>query len=177
MKTCERISKEPSRLEELDLTQLGEIFNKYKDHAGALIPVLQDTQKAYGYLSEGILERIADDLDLPLSQVYGVVTFYSQFRLRPHGENTIRVCHGTACHVSGAQEITASVEKQLGIESGGTTKDGKFTLETVACLGCCSLAPLMMINEETCGRLTLQKALKIIKKVKKESLKKAVSDS
>ncbi len=168
MKMCERISEKPSELEKFDLTQLGKIMGKHKDHAGALIPVLQETQQAYGYLSEEILERIAKDLSLPLSQVYGVATFYAQFRLRPHGENTIRVCHGTACHVSGAKEITAAVEKQLGVESGGTTKDGKFTLETVACLGCCSLAPVMMINERAHGRLTMSKAKKVVRKYGKD---------
>ena len=164
MKTCERVSKEPSDKEQLDLSELREILGEHKDHTGALIPVLQEAQKQYGYLSQDILETIAGDLGLPLSQVYGVVTFYSQFRLQPHGENIIRVCHGTACHVSGAQEITAAVEKKLGIKSGGTTRDRKFTLETVACLGCCSLAPVMMINEETHGRLTASKARKVVRK-------------
>ncbi len=164
MKTCERPSKKSIDQEELDLTQLRAILDQHKDHAGVLIPVLQESQKVYGYLSEDILATIADDLGLPLSQVYGVATFYSQFRLQPHGENIIRVCHGTACHVSGAKEITAAIEKQLGIVSGATTKDRKFTLDTVACLGCCSLAPVLMINEETHGRLTAGKAKKVVRK-------------
>jgi len=168
MKTCEGISKKEINQKELDLTQLHKILEKHRDHAGALIPVLQEVQKEYGYLAQNILETIAENLGLPLSQVYGVVTFYSQFRLQPQGKNTIRVCHGTACHVSGAQEITAAVEEQLGIASGETTKDRKFTLDTVACLGCCSLAPVMMINEGTHGRLSTSKARKVIRKYGKD---------
>lgn len=175
MKACERksyqITEELSEIKKLDLIQLSKILDKQKDHSGALIPVLQEAQKIYGYLSAEILERIAITLGVPLSQVYGVVTFYSQFRMQPHGQNIIRVCRGTACHVSGANEITSSLETQLGIERGGTTKDGKFTLEAVACLGCCSLAPVMMINDETYGRLTSQKALKTVRKIKRESQK------
>jgi NADH-quinone oxidoreductase E subunit len=164
MKTCERKSKEPEASEKFDLSKLRLILDKHRDHEGVLIPVLQEVQKEYGYLAQEILHTIAKDLSLPLSQVYGVATFYSQFRLQPHGDNTIRVCHGTACHVSGAQEISAAIEKQLGIVSGGTTKDRKFTLDTVACLGCCSLAPVLMINEETHGRLTASKAKKVVRK-------------
>jgi len=168
MRACERSSREKSDYEEMDLSNLGDIISKHKDHTGVLIPVLQEAQKEYGYLSEGIIEKIAGELKLPLSQVYGVVTFYSQFRLKPHGKHTIKVCMGTACHVSGAQEITGSIATKLGVETGGTTKDGKFTLEAVACLGCCGLAPVMMVDDETYGRLTSQKALKAVRQYKKK---------
>lgn len=169
MKTCERVSKEPSDKEQLDLTQLRGILEGHKDQAGALIPVLQESQKAYGYLSQEVIETIARDLNLPLSQIFGVVTFYAQFRLKPHGEHTIRVCQGTACHVSGAQEIMGAIGSKLGVASGGTTADRKFTLESVACLGCCSLAPVIMIDDEAHGRLTPQKATKIVRRFKKET--------
>jgi len=171
MKACERSSKEPRDSEKLDLSNLGDILEKHKDHTGALIPVLQAAQKEFGYLSEEILERISEGMALPLSQVYGVVTFYSQFRLKPHGKHTIKVCMGTACHVSGAQDITEAIATKIGVETGGTTKDGKFTLESVACLGCCGLAPVMMIDDETYGRLTSQKALKAVRIYKKKDEK------
>ena len=172
MKACERVSKEPSELEELDLTKLDKILDKYKDQVGALIPVLQETQKTYGYLTEEILEKIATDSDVPLSQVYGVCTFYSQFKLAPHGQYVIRMCHGTACYVNGAKGVTDSIADKLDINEGETTEDRLFTLETVACLGACGLAPVMMINDETFGRLSSQKALKIVRKIKKEGSKK-----
>ncbi len=168
MKTCERTSKKSTDQEELDLTQLREILGEHKDRAGALIPVLQEVQKAYGYLPQEVIEKIAWDLNLPLSQVFGVVTFYSQFRLEPHGEHTIRVCQGTACHVGGAREIMDAIGSKLDVANGGTTADRKFTLEGVACLGCCSLAPVIMIDDEAHGRLTPQKATKIVRRFKKE---------
>lgn len=132
---------------------------------GILIPVLQKTQDALGYLSSETLKQISSALDIPLSDIYGVVTFYSQFRLKPCGKNMIKVCHGTACHVGGSEGISEALEDELKISHGDTTPDGKFTLERVACLGCCSLAPCIMINNETYGRLTPDKARKIIRSI------------
>lgn len=134
--------------------KLDEILKKYQGIKGALIPVLQDTQNAYGYLAKEVLEQIAVKMNLPISQIYGVVTFYAQFHLKPRGKNIIRVCQGTACHVRGAKAILKAIEDKLKIQAGGTTDDLKFTLETVACIGACGLAPVMMINDDTHGRLT-----------------------
>lgn len=150
------------------LSRLREILDKHRNDAGFLIPVLQETQDAYGYLSEDVLEAISTEMSVPLSRIYGVTTFYSQFRLHPHGREIIKVCHGTACYVSGAEEISHAVSNEIGIENGETTRDGKFTLEGVACLGCCSLAPVMMINDATYGRLTPGAARRVIKRYERK---------
>ncbi len=142
--------------------KLTQIIDRYRGHQGALIPVLQEAQSALGFLSKETIERIAEGLSVPVSQVYGVATFYTQFRLRPVGKHLIRVCHGTACHVGGAAGISEALEEALAIKDGQTTPDGKFTLESVACLGCCSLAPVMMIDGETYGRLTKEGAAKAL---------------
>lgn len=137
-----------------EFIQLDELLARYQGVKGALIPVLQEAQNTYGYLSREVLERIADKMDIPISQIYGVVTFYSQFHLNPRGKNIIRVCQGTACHVRGAKAILKAIEDNLKIAAGGTTPDLKYTLETVACIGACGLAPVMMVNDDTHGRLT-----------------------
>ena len=147
----------------INLKRLEPILKKYREERGAIIPMLQQAQAAYGYLPESVIERIAEAGGVSSTEVYGVVTFYAQFRLRPVGKYVIRVCHGTACHVNGAERITETIASQLGIKEGGTTDDNKFTLESVVCLGCCSLAPVMMINEETYGRLTPKKVRAILK--------------
>lgn len=134
--------------------QLEEVFAQYRGQQGALIPVLQAAQDIYGYLPREVLERIAAELKLPISQVYGVVTFYAQFNLKPRGRYIIRVCQGTACYVRGGGEIFAELQEQLGIKDGETTEDLRFTLESVACLGACGLAPVIMVNDDTHGRLT-----------------------
>lgn len=136
------------------LSQLDEILGKYLGMKGALIPALQEAQNAYGYLSREVIERIAEKMAIPVSQIYGVVTFYSQFHLNPRGRNIIRVCQGTACHVRGAKAVLQAIENQLKIAAGATTPDLKFTLETVACIGACGLAPVLMVNDDTHGRLT-----------------------
>ncbi len=132
---------------------------------GMLIPVLQKAQDAFGYLSADTLKGISSELDIPLSDIYGVVTFYAQFKLKPRGKHIIKVCHGTACHVGGSEGISEALEDELGVSHGDTTADRKFTLERVACLGCCSLAPCIMINNETYGRLTPEKASEIVKMI------------
>lgn len=134
--------------------QLDGILTKYQGVKGALIPVLQEAQEAYGYLSKEVIQRIGEKLNIPTSQIYGVTTFYSQFHLNPRGRNIIRVCQGTACHVRGAKAILKSLEETLRVSAGQTTPDLKFTLETVACIGACGLAPVMMVNDDTHGRLT-----------------------
>lgn len=134
--------------------ELEGILARYREVPGALIPVLQQAQEAYGYLSKEVLERISAGLSLPISQIYGVVTFYAQFHLNPRGRHIVRVCQGTACHVRGAKAILAKLEEELGVKPGETTADLDFTLETVACIGACGLAPVMMVDDNTYGRLT-----------------------
>lgn len=140
------------------------ILAKYQGVKGALIPVLQEAQEAYGYLPKDVIGRIATGLKMPVSQVYGVVTFYSQFHLNPRGRNIIRVCQGTACHVRGAKNVLKALEDSLQVAAGKTTGDERFTLETVACLGACGLAPVMMVNDDTHGRLTPDSAVKVLER-------------
>ncbi len=144
-----------------------EIFAKYpaKDRSN-LIGILQEIQDEFGYLSSQSLKKTAEYLDLPLSTVYGVATFYNQFRLTPLGKYVIRVCRGTACHVKDSANLLFTLENELGIKAGGTTKDGLFTLEVVSCLGACSIAPVININNEFYGRLSSKEIHKIIKKLK-----------
>lgn len=134
----------------------------YAGEEGRLIPLLQRAQEADGYVTRERILEINRNCGIPVSQIYGVVTFYAQFRLSPVGKNLIRVCHGTACHVSGAKEITQALEDTLQICNGETTPDRQFTLETVSCLGCCSLAPVIMVNNATYGNLTPREVRKII---------------
>lgn len=148
---------------EFDASPLEELLAKYEGQRGSLIPLLQGTQASYGYLPRPAMVRIAEALGEPLSQVYGVATFYAQFRLVPRARNVIRVCHGTACHVSGAPLISQEIERYLGISEGENTEDMMFTTEYVACVGACGMAPVMMINDRTYGKLTPDKAVKAVK--------------
>ena len=142
------------------------ILEKYADVKGPLIPILQEVQNLYNYLPKDVLEYIADKTGTPISEIYGVVTFYSLFHLNPRGRNVIRVCQGTACHVNSSELILQTIKDELGIEDGETTEDGLFSLKCVACLGCCSLSPVMMINENTYGSLTPEKTKKILKELR-----------
>ena len=129
---------------------------------GVLIPLLQQVQAEVGYLPPEVMERVAERAGVTPARVFGVASFYSQFRLEPVGRHIIRVCQGTACHVQGAVAVTEAVCDELGVEEGGTTEDGEYTVEPVACLGCCSLAPVIMIDEDTFGRLTPDEARRIV---------------
>ncbi len=149
-----------------DTTLLDEVIRKYSGKKGIMIPVLQETQKIFGYLPREAFLRLSEELTLNMSEMYGVATFYAQFRLSPAGRHIIRVCHGTACHVQSADGISGALEEALKVKDGGTTVDGLFTLESVACLGCCSLAPVMMVGEETYGKLTGKDAVKVIKNIR-----------
>ena len=144
------------------LAPLCEIFGDYKAKEKYLIPILQDAQEEYGYLPKDVLREISSFLGLSFSQVYGVATFYSQFHLEPRGENIIRVCMGTACHVRGGEKILEKIQDELGVEDGETTDDLEFTLESVACIGACGLAPVIMINDDTHGRLTPEQVPNIL---------------
>jgi len=131
-----------------------------------LIPILQKLQEAFGYLPQEVIKKLSEKTGIFVSQIMGVVTFYSQFRLQPVGDNIIRVCFGTACHVIGAENVADAICRELEVKLGDTTEDKMFTVESVACLGCCSLAPVIMINEETHGRLTPDSARSAIREFK-----------
>ena len=134
--------------------ELEAYISENKDMDGALIPVMQKAQELFGYLSLETMELISERLDVPVAEIYGVATFYALFSLTPKGEYVISVCTGTACYVKGAQLVLDEVKKQLGIGSGETTKDGKFSIQDTRCLGCCGLAPVMTVNSDVYGRIT-----------------------
>jgi NADH:ubiquinone oxidoreductase subunit E len=148
---------------------------RYDGAPGELIPLLQSAQDHFGYIPRRAIKYISSTTGTPESTIYGVITFYSQFRLSPMGKHVIRLCDGTACHVSGSRTLIDAIQDELGIEVGGTTDDGLFTLTTVACLGCCSLAPVMMVDDETFGRLTAALVRKVLRDVKRRE-KKAASE-
>lgn len=141
---------------------LDAILSSYRGKREELIPILQQVQEEFGYLPEQVMLEIAQFAGVPEAQVYAVATFYAQFRFTPIGKHHIMVCRGTACHVRGAPRIFERIEKQLGIKEGETSTDMKFSLETVACIGACGLAPNIMINKETYGHLTVKKVFKIL---------------
>jgi len=158
--------KEIVNQETVDLSLLDSLIEKYKGKKGNMIPLLQGTQEIFGYIPNVAFEKLSTATGLKLSDMYGVATFYAQFRLNPVGKHIIKVCHGTACHVQNANELTDALEESLKVKDGETTEDGLFTLESVACLGCCSLAPVMAIGDETYGKLTGTGAVKIIKNIR-----------
>ena len=137
-----------------DFSLLKGVLDEYASQPGSLITILQQAQDIYGYLPKDVMYHIAETVGVTPAEVVGVATFYSQFRLAPIGKYLIMSCQGTACHVRGGKNILEAVSKHLGIKAGETTPDLNFTLETVACLGACGLAPVMMVNENTHGRLT-----------------------
>lgn len=136
------------------VSRVREIVAPWKGKQGGLIPVLQAAQEAFGYLPPEAVEAISDEMLIPLAEIYGVATFYAQFHLKPRGRHIVRVCRGTACHVRGSLKILERLKEMLGVQENGTTEDLRFTLEPVACLGACGLAPVMMVNDQTFGRLT-----------------------
>lgn len=149
-----------------DLTLLADVFSNMQANGDNLITVLQKAQDIYGYLPTDVLYEIASKTGNSPAKVMGVATFYTQFRLKKVGKYLILLCKGTACHVNGADSIEKAICEELGISDGDTTDDGLFSLKTVACLGCCSLSPVMMINEETYGSLTPAKTVEILREIK-----------
>jgi len=149
--------------EALDMAKIEPILERFRGQEGALIPVLQEVQGIYGYLPEEVLAYIGQGLKIPLSRIYGVVTFYAQFYLTRRGRHTVRVCRGTACHVRGGMNIRKAVKQFLGVEENETTPDYKFTFETVACLGACALSPVLLVDKNYYGKLTPAKAEKVLK--------------
>lgn len=144
--------------------ELLKVIAEKKDDKGALMPVLQKAQDIYGYLPIEVQKIISDEMNIPLEKVYGVVTFYSQFSLNPKGKYQISVCLGTACYVKGSGDIYSKLQEKLGIEGGGCTPDGKFSLEACRCIGACGLAPVLTVNDEVYGRLTVDDVDDILKK-------------
>jgi NADH-quinone oxidoreductase subunit E len=138
------------------------IFSHHTGDRQELIPILQETQEKFRYLPAAAMREIAKFLHIPESAVYGVSTFYAQFKLTPLGKKVIRMCRGTACHVRGASKVLAEMEKQLGIKAGETTDDMEYTLETIACIGACALAPTMTIDNETYGKMTAKKVAEVL---------------
>lgn len=144
-------------------------LEKYASVPGSLITILQSAQEIYGYLPVEIILHISRRTGIKVTKIMGVATFYSQFRLKPVGKYLIMLCQGTACHVNGSLQIEKAVNEYLGIKDGETTEDGLFTLKNVACLGCCSLSPVMMINDETYGSLTPEKAIAVFKELQEKA--------
>ncbi len=142
------------------------IIEKYKGKAGGLIPVLEEAQVCLEYLPLPVQKRIAAGLNLPLSRVYGVVTFYSFFTMTPRGKHTVRVCLGTACYVRGGKALTETLQKQFGIKEGETTPDRMFTLESVRCLGACGLGPVIVVDEDVHGRVKPAKVKEVLSQYK-----------
>ncbi len=147
----------------MDLAKVDEVLLKHTKEEGSLIPVLQEVQAAYGYLSEEALVKVSRGLGIALSRIYGVVTFYAQFYLSPRGLHTVRVCRGTACHVRGGKNVLKAVHQALGIGEGETTTDSRFTFETVACLGACALAPVLLVDKNYYGKLTPARVEQILR--------------
>jgi NADH:ubiquinone oxidoreductase subunit E len=154
--------------QEIDTTKVDEILTRFRKEEGSLIPVLQEIQAVYRYLPREALLQVSKGLKIPLVRIYGVVTFYSQFYLTPRGKHVIKSCQGTACHVRGAKGALEALTRELHVEPGGTTKDMNFTLETVACLGTCFLAPVMMIDDDYYGKLSPKRAADTLKKYSPE---------
>ncbi|WP_425449887.1 NAD(P)H-dependent oxidoreductase subunit E [Dethiothermospora halolimnae] len=147
-----------------NIQKLREVIEENKGKKGALMPVLHKAQKIFGYLPIEVQSIISEELNIPLSEIYGVATFYAQFSLVPKGEYQIGVCLGTACYVKGAQDIIDKIKDQLGVEVDGTTKDRKFSLQATRCIGACGLAPVMTINEDVYGKLDANEVPEIINK-------------
>ncbi len=155
MRWIETISKE-------EWDQIEQVIARYRGRHGALIPVLKETQDICGYLPQKVQRRIAEGLNLPPAQVYGVVSFYAFFTTIPRGKYIIRVCMGTACYVRGSKQILENLQRELNVEVGGITRDRRFSLEAVRCLGACGLAPVMVIGHDTYGMLEPKKAIEIV---------------
>lgn len=154
--------------ETVDLSLIADVLDKYASVKGSLISILQKTQEIYGYIPVDAVYHIAARTGLTPAKIMGVATFYSQFRFQAVGKYLIMICKGTACYVNGAERIADAVMEELGIGDNETTSDGLFSLSLVSCLGCCSLAPVMMINEDTYGSLTPEKVVKILRDIKKK---------
>ena len=153
---------------DVDLRKVGAIVDRYKGEGGALIAILQDVQDEYNYLPADALRSVAEKLNVPLINVYGIATFYKSFSLKPRGKHLVTVCLGTACHVRGAKRILAEVQKKLNVKRGETTEDKMFTLETVNCLGACALGPIMVVDGEYFGQMSTRKVDSVLEEYRAE---------
>lgn len=149
---------------EISEEQLKVIFSSFKRKKSELIPILQSVQTKFGYLPESMMLEISNFTGVPESQVFGVSSFYAQFRLKPIGKNRVILCRGTACHVRGAPKVLEEASRQLGIGEGETSEDLKYTLETVACMGCCALAPVIVMNDELYGKMSQKRVKEVLGK-------------
>ncbi len=145
-------------------TRLRAVIDQHRNDPGALMPILQQAQEIYGYLPIEVQQIIAEEMDIPLEKVYGVVTFYAQFSINPKGQYKISVCLGTACYVKGSGDIFNKLQEKLGIASGEITPDGKYSLDACRCIGACGLAPVLTVNEDVYGRLTVDDIDRILAK-------------
>ena len=149
--------------------RLASVVEKYRGKDGIAIPMLADVQREVGYVAEEAVEYVGAELNIPVAELFGVATFYAMFRFQPQGKHVVRLCRGTACHVQGSGLIADQLERTLGIKDGETTPDMMFTIQCVACLGCCSLAPVMMVGDDVHGRLTPEKAVDVLEKLREVS--------
>jgi NADH-quinone oxidoreductase subunit E len=153
----------------VDLTQTMVLIDKYRGQKGVLIPLLQEIQGLYGYVPQQAVDLVAKEMNVFPVEIYGILTFYTQFYLEPRGKHIIKVCQGTACHVMGGKDILDFLLEKYGIKEGQTTKDGLFTLERAACLGCCGMAPVIVVDEKFYGECTIQSIINTLDKFAQES--------
>lgn len=158
--------KKEGCIDRASIGHFGEVLTEAQKDKGLLIHALQSIQEHHNYLPEDELKSLSKDLKLPLSEIYSTATFYKQFYFTPRGRNVARVCTGTACHVRGAGEILDAMKNEFGVEVGDTTEDGSMTLETVGCVGCCGLAPVMTVNEEIVGEVESEKFERIVEQIR-----------
>ncbi|MEA3335694.1 MAG: NAD(P)H-dependent oxidoreductase subunit E [Chloroflexota bacterium] len=164
MSTVDSTPEAAKIVESVDLTLMEPIFEKYRTQPGTLIPILQAAQEVYGYLPPEVLASIADTLDLSISKVFGVTTFYAQFYLERRGRHILKICDGTACHVKGTPMLLTALEDGMEVAAGETTDDGELTVEIVYCLGSCALAPVTVLNEQVMGRMRPEMLVRRVKK-------------
>ena len=153
---------------EISSSQIETIIDRYRNRKGALIPLLQEVQSCFGYVPRQAVEQISRELDVYPVEIYGIITFYAQFYLEPRGKHVIKICEGTACYIMGGKDILKHVCEKLKISAGQTTEDGEFTLETVACLGCCGMAPVVVVDDKFYGNCTIQMIDEAMDELKKD---------
>ncbi|MDY6855126.1 MAG: NADH-quinone oxidoreductase subunit NuoE [Thermodesulfobacteriota bacterium] len=150
-------------IQPVDLSFTQGVIDRFRGQKGAIIPLLQEIQEIYGYVPREAIDLVSQEMEIYPVQIYGILTFYTQFRLTPRGEHTLKVCLGTACHVMGGKNIFDYISTEMKVKAGDTTQDGKFTLERVACVGCCGMAPVLVVDDQTFGNCTIQSIEELLK--------------